>query len=177
MAGIQLLQRVPNILCRYLVGRNRSTLLFLRSTCIWILHRNLRWPPKVVGKQFVEKSAVDSADTLDQIFRQNLSCSISKIMHFCIYAEIQDGCQKWRKNNFGKNLPEDSADTLRDKSFTKITLALSVCETDMFLHFKQKFNMPPKVAGKRFLQKLASRLYRYPGGQKFRRNCSSSLRF
>ena len=36
---------------------------------------------------------------------------------------------------------------------------------------------PPKVAGKRFLRKIASRLYRYPAGQKFCQNRSISLCF
>ena len=33
-------------------------------------------------------------------------------MHFCVYAEIQDGQQKWRKTIFWEKSPVDSADTL-----------------------------------------------------------------
>ena len=41
----------------------------------------------------------------------------------------------------------------------------------------RKSRWSPKVAGKRFLIKVASRLYIHPVGQKFCRNCSISHRF
>ena len=44
-----------------------------------------------------------------------------------------------------------------------------------FLRFMQKFKMAAKVAGQRFLRKVASRLCRYPAGQKFHQNRSISL--
>ena len=59
---------------------------------------------------------------------------------FCVfYAEIQDGRQKWFKNDFWKKSPVDSADTPRVKNFTKITLSRTVSETNAFLRFMQKF--------------------------------------
>ena len=36
-----------------------------------------------------------------------LSGSVSEINLFCANAEIQDGRQKWRKNDFGKKLNYD----------------------------------------------------------------------
>ena len=89
-------------------------------------------------------------------------------------AEIQDGRQKWRENIFCKESPLDSADTLRGKNFVEIALSRSVIEINVFLRLTQKFKM---AAGKRFLQKVVSRFYRYPVGQNFRQNCSISLRF
>ena len=56
---------------------------------------------------FWEKSPVDSADNLQvkNFVEIALSHSISEINRvFAFYAEIQDGRQKWWKNNFcGKN--------------------------------------------------------------------------
>ena len=46
-----------------------------------------------------------------------------------------------------------------------------------FCILRRNSRWPPKLAGKRFLRKLASRLCRYPAAQKFRQNRSISLRF
>ena len=67
---------------------------------------------------------------------------------FAFTADIQDGCQKWRENNFGEKLPVDSADTLWVKNFVEITLSCSVSEINAFLHFMQKFKMADKSDGK-----------------------------
>ena len=85
------------------------------------------------------------------------------------YAEIQDGRQKWRENDFCKKSPVDSADTLWVKNFVEIALSRSVSETNTFLCLTQKFKMAAKSGGKTFffLQNNASRLCRYPAGQKF----------
>ena len=34
------------------------------------------------------------------------------LFFYAFYAEIQDGCQKWRENDFCEKSPVDSADTL-----------------------------------------------------------------
>ena len=49
-----------------------------------------------------------------QIFCRNHSSSLcfQNKRVFAFYAEIQAGCQKWRENNFGENLPVDSPYTL-----------------------------------------------------------------
>ena len=97
---------------------------------------------------------------------------------FAFYAENKAGRQKCQENNFGENLPADSADALRAKNFVKIALAHSVFEINTFLHFIQKIHDGrQKIQGKRFWQKVASRLCIYPVGKKFCQNHSSSLCF
>ena len=46
-----------------------------------------------------------------------------------------------------------------------------------FCILRRNSRWPSKVTGKQFFGKVANRLCRYPVGQKFRRNCSISLRF
>ena len=96
---------------------------------------------------------------------------------FAFYAEIQDGRQKWRENDLCEKLPVDPADTLWVKNFDEIALSRSVSEINTFLRLRQKFKMAAKSGGKTILGKVASGLYKYPVGQKFRRNCSISLCF
>ena len=89
-------------------------------------------------------------------------------------AEIQDGRQKWRENNFW----EKTEDTLRVKNFCRNRSISLLSEINAFFCIlRRNSRWPPKVAGKRFLQKVASRLYKYHVGQKFSRNCSISLCF
>ena len=54
-----------------------------------------------------------------QKFRQNHSIShrFRQKSVFALYAEIQDGHQKWRENIFSKKSSLESADTLRVKFF------------------------------------------------------------
>ena len=61
-------------------------------------------------------------------------------MCFCIYAEIQDGCQKWRENDFGGKMP----DTLRIKNFVEIALFCTIVKINVFLPFTQKYKMAPQ---------------------------------
>ena len=124
-----------------------------------VLRRNSRWPPKVVGKQFLKKVASRLwRYPAGQKFCRNRSILLRfQYKHFfSCFAQIQDGCQKWRENDLGEKSSVDSAGTLRVKNFIEITLSCSVSE--------------PKVAGKRFLGKAASRLCRYPVDQKFCQN-------
>ena len=51
---------------------------------------------------------------------------------FAFYAEIQDGHQRWRENDFWKKSPVDSADTLHLKNFVEIALSRSVSEINAF---------------------------------------------
>ena len=81
-----------------------------------------------------EMSPVDSADTLEgKKFRRNRSIS----HHFqdkCVYvfyAEIQDGCQKWRENDFWKKSPVNSGDTLGIKKFDKIVSEINAFYTEI----------------------------------------------
>ena len=64
------------------------------------------------------------------------------------YAEIQDGRQKWRENNFWGYSLEDSVEALGVKNVVKIALSCTVFEINAFLPFTQKFKMAAKNCGK-----------------------------
>ena len=71
-----------------------------------VLCRNSKWPPKVVGKQFLGKIASRlSRQPAGQKFRGNRSISLHfrDKQVFAFYAEIQDGRQKLLENNFWKS--------------------------------------------------------------------------
>ena len=63
--------------------------------------------------------------------------------------------------------PVDSADTMQVKYFVK-SLYLALLSRQIC--FMQKFKMAAKMVEKLFLEKVASRLCRYPAAQKFCRN-------
>ena len=63
----------------------------------------------------------------------NLVCLFYFFFFFALYAEIQDGHQKWRENDFCEKSPVDSTDSLRVKHFVEITLSRSVSEINAFL--------------------------------------------
>ena len=69
-----------------------------------------------------------------------LSCTVSEIvqifLHFCLYADIQDGCHIWRENNFWEKLPIDSADTPWVKNFVEIALSCTVSVIVQIFHFQ-----------------------------------------
>ena len=50
------------------------------------------------------------------------------IYFLAFYAEIQDGCQRWRANDFYEKSPVASADALGVKNFIQIALSHSVSE-------------------------------------------------
>ena len=61
---------------------------------------------------------------------QNLVPKINAF--FAFYAEIQDGCQKWRQSDFGEMSPVDSADNLQVRNFVEITLSRIVSQINVF---------------------------------------------
>ena len=67
---------------------------------------------------------------------------------FAFYAEIPDGRQKRRDNDFRENSPVDSAYTLWVKNFVEIALSHSVSEINVLLRFTQTFKMTAKSGGK-----------------------------
>ena len=139
----------------------------------------------MAGKLFLRKvSSRFCRYLVGQKFRRNCSISLRFIDKrvFAFYAEIQDGRQKWRENGF-REKPVDSAYTLWVKTFIEIALCCSVSEINMLLRSTQysagtlwvktfvEITLStlflrnteiqlwlPKVAGKRFLQKVTSRL-------------------
>ena len=75
---------------------------------------------------------------MGQKFHQNHSISLHfRDKHvFAFKAEIQDGHQKWRENDFCEKLPVVSADTLWVKNFVEIALSRSASEINAFLRFQ-----------------------------------------
>ena len=69
---------------------------------------------------------------------------------FCgfFYAEIQNGHQKWRENDFWEKSPVDSADNLQVNNFVEIAPSRSISEINRFLRFTQKFKMAAKSGKK-----------------------------
>ena len=76
---------------------------------------------------------VDSAGILRVKNFVEISLRFRDKLVFAFYAEIQDGRQKWRENDFCKKLPVDSANTLWVKNFVEIALSRSVSEINVFL--------------------------------------------
>ena len=70
------------------------------------------------------------------------------IYFFAFYAEMQDGRQNWRENDFCKKSPVDSAYTLRVKNFVEIALSRSVSQINTFLCLTQRFKMAAKSGRK-----------------------------
>ena len=62
---------------------------------------------------------------------------------------------------FCKKSPVDSADILRVKNCQNLSILLRFRDKRFFFLFYANSRWPPKVAGKRFLGKVASRLCRY----------------
>ena len=130
-----------------------------------VLRRNSRWPLNMAGKRFLGKVVSRLYwYTGGKKFQQNRT-----ILHhfrdkcvFAFYAEIHDA-YKNDTNDFWEKSPVDSADTLGVKTFNKI------------VHRNSRWL--PKMAGKRFLEKVTSQLWRYPSNPKFQRNCSITYGF
>ena len=130
--------------------------------------RNSRWPPKNGGKVIFLQNV---ASTLCRLSAGPKFCQNGSISHhfqdkcvFALYAEIQDGCQKWQESDFCEKLPVDSANTLWVQNFS-----ISHCFQDKgaFCTLCRNLRWPPKVGGKQFLTKVTSRIFIYPAGQKF----------
>ena len=93
------------------------------------------------------ESSVHSADTLGtkNFIEMALSHTVFEInVLFALYAEIKDGHQKWRENDFGGKLAVNFSDTLEVKNLAEIALSCTVFEINVFLHFMQQFKMATK---------------------------------
>ena len=71
---------------------------------------------------------------------------------FALYAEIQNGRQKWRENNFWEKSLIQSADNLRVKNLVEIALSCSVSKVNALLYFIVKY----KVAEQHVLGKYSN---------------------
>ena len=88
------------------------------------------------------------------------------IFFLAFYTEIQDGCQKWRENDFCEKSPENSVDTLWVKNFVEIALSDSVSEINAFLRLTQKFKMAAKSGGKTIFEENCQKSLQIPCGSK-----------
>ena len=77
-------------------------------------------------------------------------------MVFAFYVEIQDGHQKWRKNDFWQKMTEDSVDILWIKIFVEMALSCTISEMNevFFLFYTESQDDPPKMSGNNFCQKV-----------------------
>ena len=69
------------------------------------------------------------------------------------HAEFQDGRQKWQKNNFWKEIPDNFADNQGVKNLVEITLSCTVSQINAVLHFLQNFKLADQYAGNTFFSK------------------------
>ena len=113
--------------------------------------QKFKMAPKMAGKQFLGSLASRLCRyPVGQNFHRN--CFISLCFRdkcvFTFYAEILDGRQKWRENDFWGKMTVDSADTWWVKNFVEIALSRTIFEINAFLRFTQKFKMAAKNGGK-----------------------------
>ena len=157
VAGKRYLGKVASRLWIYPVGQkfcqNRSISLCFRDKHVFAFYTEIQdGRQKWREKQFLGKVANRVCTyPVGQKFRQNRSISLSFRVKrvFAFNAEIQDGRQKWRKNDVCEKSPVDSADTLQVRNFVEIALSRSISEINMFLRFTQKFKMATKSGGKK----------------------------
>ena len=86
----------------------------------YIFCRISRWPPKMAGKRLWRTVADDSVYTLwvKNFVRIALSGTVSKI--HTLFAEFQDGHQKWHESDFWQTVADDSVYTMGVKNFIGI---------------------------------------------------------
>ena len=117
-----------------------------------VLCRKSRWPPKNGGKVIFLQNVTSTLCRYPVGPKFCRNCSISLHVQdkcaFALYAEIQDGCQKWRESDFCEKSPVDSSYTLLVKNFVEIALSCTFSEINALLHFMQKFKMAAKCGGK-----------------------------
>ena len=86
--------------------RNFVEITLSRTVCqinvFCILRRNSRWPPKNGGKVTLAKFRQYTLQIPcgSKMLSKSLSHRFQDECTFALYAEIQEGCQKWRESNF-----------------------------------------------------------------------------
>ena len=115
---------------------------------------------------FCEKPPVDSADTLPvkNFVKIALFRSISEINTFlCLIQAAKSGGKMFFLRNNASRLCIYPAG---QKFCQKRSILLHFGDKHLFCISCRNSRWPPKMAGKQFLRKVASRLCRYPTGQK-----------
>ena len=123
---------------------------------------------------FWEKSPVESADTLRVkiCVKIDLCHTISEIDVFlCFTQKFKMAAKNGRENDFWGKLPVDCRYPTGQKFCQNRSISHSYRD-ECVLHRNSRW--PPKMAGKRILGKVASRLSRYPTGQSLCQNLSIS---
>ena len=72
---------------------------------------------------------------------------------------LQNGCQKWRENDFWQKVANDSIYILQVKNFVENCSVCIVSEINAFLHFTQKFKIATKNCGNRIWGTKSGRYY------------------
>ena len=87
-------------------SKHCSKSLSSRTVCqinvFCVLRRNSIWPPKNGGKVIFAKSHQYTLQIpcRSKILSKSLSHRFQDECTFALYAEIQEGCQKWQESNF-----------------------------------------------------------------------------
>ena len=110
-----------------------------------VLLRNSIWPPKNGRKAISEKKTGRSPHIPSQHFQNK--CVLN--------STIQDGCQKWRENDFWQNLEMSFHIPYRPKISIKIALSHTISEITVFLYLMQKLKIATKNGGKMIYGKIA----------------------
>ena len=100
-------------------------------TAILYFTQKFKTTAKNGRKKILEKTPDDSASTLG----------------------VKISPKKWWQNDFEEKFPVDSVDTLRVKTFAKITLSRTVSEINVFCVLCRNSRWPPKMAGNNFWEK------------------------
>ena len=141
MAGKRFLKKVASRLCRYPTGqkfcRNHSISLHFRDKHVLCFMQKFKMATKSGGKTIFGKNRQYTLQIPCGSKISSKSLRFRDKHVFAFNAEIQDGRQKWRENNFCKKLPVDSGDTLWVKIFVEIALSRSVSEINAFLRFQR----------------------------------------
>ena len=103
-----------------------------------------------------------------KISSKSLYLSLFLINAFLRFTQkFKMAAQKWQEKHFWEKSPVHFEDTLCVKNFVQIALSRTFSDINAYLHFTKKFKIVAQIGAKRFLGKIASRLHRYPVGQKF----------
>ena len=90
---------------------------------------------------------------------------------YVLYAEIQDGQQKWRENDLWEMSPVDSADTLEGQKFRRNCSITHCFRENTFLLLCRNSRWPPKRRQNNFWEKSpVDSADTLPGGKKFQPN-------
>ena len=176
--------KISSRLCRYLRVKNfvKITLSHSVSEINRFLHltQKFKMATKSIRKTIFGKisSRLCRYLRVKNFVKITLSHSVSEINRFLrLTQKFKMAVKSGGKTIFAKKRQWTRQIPCGSKILLKSLYLTPISEINTLLCLRRNSRCPPKVAGKRFLQKVASRLCRYHAGQKFRRNRSISLHF